>query len=444
MAAAADDAPVTVAEAAAAFTGLIGYGDLIVAVSGGADSVALLVLIQRWAEMQSPAGCPRIHAVTVDHGLRAGSAAEAERVANLAARLGVPHVTKTYDGPVPAGPFAQAFARDLRYRLLLDAARDLQVAQSSRRIAILTAHHRDDQAETFLMRLARGSGLHGLAGMREARPLAANITLCRPLLAVAKARLVATLRTARIPWTEDPSNESDQFERVRLRRAGETLARYGIDSANIARSASRLARADAALAAITDAALRDAGLVQLTSFGTIEVVWQSLLSHPEEIRLRLIAAVLETLHPDPTHGVSLGQLETALEGSGWHPPDGLTLHHCQWQVFDRGQRVRIVPELGRLTTLPVAARTHLRWCAFEIAILDGPTRVTLGPLGDAPLPSELQDRARALPAIVRRVQPALRDGTGAVLAVPTLGWGRANMTASPVSLGSRASSAHNP
>ena len=168
--------------------------------------------------------------LTVDHGLRRESAEEAAWVGHEAARLGFEHATLVWAGPKPASGL-QAAARAARYSLMsnfLDReARDGRVPVKR---SIVTAHHADDQAETFLMRLARGSGLDGLSGMRPTEVIAADdrsYTILRPLLEVPKARLVATLEARGLTWREDPSNAVQDFERVRVREALELIERPG-------------------------------------------------------------------------------------------------------------------------------------------------------------------------------------------------------------------------
>ncbi|MET0269931.1 MAG: tRNA lysidine(34) synthetase TilS [Sphingomonas sp.] len=221
-----------------------------VAVSGGPDSLALLLL----AHAARPG---TIEAATVDHGLRPEAAAEAEMVADACARLGVPHaiLRGPWDGPTSAG--LQAAARAHRYRLLERwcDTRDLGV--------LLTAHHADDQAETLLMRLSRGAGVGGLGGIRPARPLTAPdrppardggdprpVLLVRPLLGFAKAELVAVVADAGLAAVHDPSNDSDRFDRTRARRL--LAATPWLRPGRIAASARHLAEAEAALAWTAD------------------------------------------------------------------------------------------------------------------------------------------------------------------------------------------------
>ena len=209
--------PIADGELASLFAPLASFDLLILAVSGGADSVALMHLIARWsAKAAKPR--PRIVVATVDHGLRAESREEAKWVGAQARKLGFTHELLAWEGAKPQTGIQDA-ARGARYGLLAELAWRLSAGEV--RTAIVTAHTEDDQAETFLMRLARGSGLDGLTGMSAARLLGRgdNIELVRPLLGVAGARLRATLEAKGLSWLEDPSNDSDRFERVRVRKA---------------------------------------------------------------------------------------------------------------------------------------------------------------------------------------------------------------------------------
>jgi tRNA(Ile)-lysidine synthase len=205
----ADDA-IRDGEASTLFHGLEGLPGLVLAVSGGPDSTALLVLAARWAKRLKRA--PKLLAVTIDHGLRPDAAREAAAVKRLARRLGVRHSTLHWRGDKPKTGLQEA-ARNARYHLLAQAAVCAGYGH------ILTAHTLDDQAETVLFRLARGSGLFGLAGMARASPLPApktpEIFLLRPLLHVAKARLIATLEAARIGYSDDPTNRDPRYTRAR-------------------------------------------------------------------------------------------------------------------------------------------------------------------------------------------------------------------------------------
>jgi len=208
----------------------------LIAVSGGPDSTALLVMASEWARRRGA----RIFVATVDHRLRPESGREAADVARLSARLGVPHETLVWTGPKPSTR-VQERARETRYRLLAEHAKAIGAD------AIATAHHLDDQAETVLFRLLRGSGVAGLAAM-AATTERCGVTLARPLLDIAKADLVAFCRARGLPFVEDPSNDDPAYARTRLRALMGELAHEGLDAQNLARLARRAAEADEALA----------------------------------------------------------------------------------------------------------------------------------------------------------------------------------------------------
>lgn len=227
------DATALVARLDTATRALVGDASVArfgVAVSGGPDSMALLWLAAR-------AWPGRVAAVTVDHQLRAESADEAAMVSHWCADEGIAHATLTPDRPVTGN--VQAWARALRYRLI-EAWRAAQGIDW-----IMTAHHADDQLETMLMRLNRGSGVGGLAGVR-ARSEAGAGRVIRPLLGVRKAALETLARAERLPHVHDPSNADPRFDRAALRAA--LVQAPWLDVEGAARSAAALAEADEAIA----------------------------------------------------------------------------------------------------------------------------------------------------------------------------------------------------
>jgi tRNA(Ile)-lysidine synthase len=271
------DTAVSASEAKSLFSDLDHLPALVLAVSGGPDSTALMVLAARWrkARKSGPKNLPTLVAVTVDHGLRAEGKREAAAVGRLARKLGIVHRTLRWIGAKPKTGLQEA-ARAARYRLLADAARKANVSH------ILTAHTRDDQAETVLIRMSRGSGVSGLAAMARVSTLPGDgegqIKLVRPLLDIPKARLVATLRAAKIPFADDPSNRDPRFTRARLRGLMGELAREGLDARRLALLSRRLRRADMALSPCAPGAIAfdAAGYARL----------------PAEIALRLIGRAL--------------------------------------------------------------------------------------------------------------------------------------------------------
>jgi tRNA(Ile)-lysidine synthase len=297
--------PIREAEANALFSGLENLRGMILAVSGGPDSTALLVLAARWAKGHKRA--PRLLAVTVDHGLRAAAAGEAAGVKRLARRLGVAHRTLRWRGAKPKSGLQEA-AREARYRLLAEAAARAGYEH------ILTAHTLDDQAETVLFRLARGSGLGGLAGMAHAAPLPARgpglFFLVRPLLRVPKTRLIATLEAARVPYSEDPTNRDPRFARARLRTFMPALAKEGLDAYGLARLAGRMRRAEATIE-FAVAAAREAlapGPWPGPGRGPVAFPTAQFANLPAEVALRLLGRAIA--HTGDEGPVELAKLES--------------------------------------------------------------------------------------------------------------------------------------
>jgi tRNA(Ile)-lysidine synthase len=318
-----DNSPISARDAKALFADWKAAPALLLAVSGGPDSMALMWLVARWRN--ALARGPRLIAVTVDHGLRSEAAAEARHVKRLARSLDLPHRTVRWIGVKPKTGLPAA-ARAARYRLLAQAARAKGATH------ILTAHTRDDQAETLLMRMLRGSGISGLAAMaRESER--DGVRLARPFLDVSKSRLIATLKKAKLDFADDPSNRDTNFTRPRLRAVMPVLAAEGGDARNLARLALRLARANAAVEVLTDGAERYLALRGLASrysearpgndakafdtktydaktYDAKTYDAKAFAAMPEEIRLRLLKRAIDRYgHEGPAE---LGKIEALL------------------------------------------------------------------------------------------------------------------------------------
>lgn len=250
-----------------------------VAVSGGADSLALLLLA--WAAFPG-----RVEAATVDHRLRPESAIEALQVEDICERLGCPH--SIVDVTVPDGPSGlQAEARRARY----DALR--RWAEQGGLAHLATAHHADDQAETVMMRLQRGSGIGGMAGIRPSRP-EGTVTIVRPLLGWTKAELVHLVASAGIDAADDPSNRDERFDRAAMRRFLRENPRF--EPQRLARTASAAREADEALEWIVEQLAAD----RLTSEGD---EWRLVPAGlPRELLRRLLGRAVAAVREE--HGLS--------------------------------------------------------------------------------------------------------------------------------------------
>ncbi|MDH3234445.1 MAG: tRNA lysidine(34) synthetase TilS [Alphaproteobacteria bacterium] len=392
---------------------------LAVAVSGGADSMALALLARRWTQGHHG----KATAVSVDHGLRPGSAAEARTVGAWCRALGCAHVTLTWAGDKPASGI-QSAARAARYALLGDWCHKNGV------LHLLTAHHLEDQAETVLLRLGRGSGPEGLAAM-PAIAEAPHYRLLRPLLGTAKPALIATLEAAGQQWLEDPSNLDPAHTRTRLRQFSRRLEQAGVPADDLA------------------AAATDHGLARARSDDAVaELLAASATLHPEGW-CALDAARLAGAEPDLMRR-ALARVIVTVAGRRY-PPRGARLDRVCQDLRGGTLRAartlggcRIVPKHKSLLVCrePVAAQQRIsiagsgpiRWDnRFTLTLSGAPQPAEpilnvarLGRAGWAALTADRPElRSSAIPAPVRPSLPALWAGE-ALLAVPHLGYRRSD------------------
>ncbi len=395
------DAPITDDEIRALFEPMLG-APIALAVSGGADSMALMHIAQRALALVPPqqnraeqADRPRLIVLTVDHGLRPGSAEDAEWVVSQANVAGLPcHVLRWTDKKPTQG--IQAAARAARYRLIHAALLEEAELNGGPVRTLLTAHHCEDQAETFLMRLARGSGLDGLSAMQDVALMptsdgghGAQLAVARPLLHLPKSRLIATLKDAGLGWREDPSNTRDDFERVRVRKVLTSLSELGITSEALARSARRLSRARLAIERNTRETADQVVNWHDGRFGSVAL--DTLNDLPEEIAIRILRRLIAAYSgeaPDPRLSEIEGLAERirATSQRPW-PLRAATLGGCRldWRP---GGELRVWREAGRtdLPTLRIAPGTKsVVWdCRFEISTVPAlDEAVEVRPLGAA-------------------------------------------------------------
>ena len=261
-----------------------GFDRIGVAVSGGGDSIALLHLVHRCA----PHAGWKVEAVTVDHALRDASAAEAESVAAYCATLGVPHASLRWDHGAIAGNVMDA-ARRARVRLIGDWARDCGIAH------VALGHTADDQAETFLMGLARASGLDGLAGMRRDWR-EGGIIWGRPLLGHRRADLRSYLQRHGIAWVDDPTNDDDSYTRIKARKALVALGSLGITVEGLTATANHLAVAQHALDDCMQTAVK---LHASETGGGLHINRAGFDALPFDLQRRLLLAAIGWLSGDP-------------------------------------------------------------------------------------------------------------------------------------------------
>lgn len=385
--------------------------ELAVAVSGGSDSLALVLLADAWARQRGG----RVTALTVDHGLRADSGREALQTGRWLKKRGIAHRILVWKGEKPQQGLMEA-ARAMRYRLLEDWCRKAGI------LHLLLAHQIEDQAETLLMRLARGSGPDGLSCMAPLM-LTRHVRLLRPLLDVSREALKAYLEKIGQDWIDDPSNANPRFERARLRSQASHLTEAGLTTKALAASAAKLARQRRHLDDETDVVL--ARFVGVDPLGFAWLGRDFLTEAPDLLAGRALSRLLRFLagggYPPAEEGVS--GLLAAMRLENWR---GSTLAGCQLR-----------PAKGR-----ILAFREVRACEGGIRLKDGleglwdgrylfkasnGRRLVLQALGAkqaASLAASAPElKALCPPFAVWASLPALYDARG-VFAVPGLGYKR--------------------
>jgi tRNA(Ile)-lysidine synthase len=385
------------------FGALAAARGIILAVSGGADSTALMVLVARWGSR------PPCLVVTVDHGLRPEAAHEAQIVAANAARLGLPCRIMQAPLRLKAGNL-QDWARRARYFCLAQAAREAGCE------VIVTAHHLDDQAETYLMRLARGSGVYGLAAMAE-ESRAEGIRLVRPLLGSSRSYLAQIAMESGLPISADPSNADAAFDRVKLRKAMPDLSGLGLGAPRLAATAGRMRRAAAALDHYAMALLAE--YFQADRFAVVAGSTNGLTQAPEEVGLRALALILKAVsgrqYPPPldhTEALFRAVVATSAEARFRR-----TLHGVV--VTQAANTLSFHREWGRhgLAALPAPAGSAALWDGRFQVHVPPVAGLTVGGLGW----SRRKLRCNGAEAAAIRVVPGLFRGD-ALLAVPDGIW----------------------
>jgi tRNA(Ile)-lysidine synthase len=355
--------------------------DLAVAVSGGSDSTALLIALSDWQ------GGPRLHVVTVDHGLRPEARDEIAAVAALCAELGLSHEVLhwTWDG---AGNL-MAEARAARYRLMADWAKGRGIAD------VALGHTRDDVAETLVMRLSRGAGLDGLSAMRP-RVLRQGVTFHRPFLELARDDLRAMLRKRGIGWSEDATNSDPAYDRARVRLALTTLE---LDTAQLARTAAQLAEARDALGEV--AAWLAEAMVHFDE-GDILIEAARWREQPRDIRRRLLLAALRYVS-GADYGPRGAEMERLIDAT--EKASAMTLHGCH--VLHRKGKIRITREAAAVALLRAAPEAIWdgRW-SLE-GPQDHPPSLHVAVLGERGLALCPDRKATGRPAISLAASPAV-------------------------------------
>lgn len=277
--------------------------NIAVAVSGGGDSIALAYLLSQWA---TGTGI-KIHALTVDHGLRPESAAEAKTVSKILKPFGITHKILKWDGVKPKTKIQEA-ARDARYKLMADYCAAKKITR------LCVAHHGQDQMETILFRMAKGTGLDGLTGIRPITLLDNGLTLLRPLLPVSHNDLLETLKANDISWIEDPSNKNDKYARVRIRNIIDVLEKEGLSPDRISSLSSRITDSIKLIDYLIDKEYETMTLYKDTK--RIEINYICFYNLPNEGKTRILKAIITDLNPTKKYPARLEDIERLTQKMG--------------------------------------------------------------------------------------------------------------------------------
>ena len=373
-----------------------------------------MALIALAAAAQKKPNAPQFHVVSVDHGLRREARREMRLVAETCRRVGLPHKVLRADVPLGAGGIQQA-ARELRYRLMAGWCAKRKIR------ALIVAHHQRDQAETILMRLARGSGVDGLSGMAPVQKLetsAGDLQILRPFLETDPKLLSDIVRRAKFDWVEDPSNMDEQFERVRWRQAENMLDELGLRAPALARTAANMRQMRDYLDAQVTDWLKAHGGYHFCGFYSLDKV--AFFTLPALLRLRVLRHVMARMGPvkfaPPEKSLAQAAGLIAARASGGHTLGGCMI---RW----RANEIMVGREAAALDASPPVplARTGSVWDRrFFVEIRKGKKAKTglfaapLGSQGLGQLESAGLQVPKAVPRCYLHVLPAVFDTDGLV------------------------------
>ncbi|WP_284375196.1 tRNA lysidine(34) synthetase TilS [Amylibacter marinus] len=331
------------------------------AVSGGGDSMSLLYLMRAWADQVGR----KIFVATVDHGLRPESSDEAQMVSERCAKLGVPCEILKWRGWDRRGN-TQDEAREARARLIGEWAGRIGVC------AVATGHTAEDQAETFLMRLARGSGVDGLSGMASMRTKG-NTVWFRPMLSLRRDDLRQYLKTKRVKWIDDPSNEDLRFDRIKMRKAQKALDGLGLTVDRLVETATRMSTARRGLERLTK--FHAAGVAKPSALGSVYLDLQAFGALPLELRYRLFAHCLMWVSGAPYRPRFDALLESAAKLSQGQDHTLLGCH-----ILTDGTTAEVCREVSAVNAFKGGDVFDGRWKVI------GPAGADIRPLGPEGLP----------------------------------------------------------
>lgn len=375
---------------------------IAVACSGGADSMALTMLAAEWCKRHGRS----LIALTVDHGLRGDSASEADQVGRWLAAKGIEHTVLRWEGQKPQSNIQEA-ARKARYKLMASFLKGRGIKH------LLVAHTLEDQAETFLLRLARGSGVDGLSCMSHESNLF-GLTVHRPLLQTHKRDLISYLRTHKQPFINDPSNQNMAFDRIKIRKAMPVLEALGLTSNRLAATAKNMSRARAFL----EEKANQHWHAQVQIFPEGYALYQPAKAS-EELNLRIMARLITEIGGDETKP-RLADLTRLYEHISEPNFRGATLGGCRIIALAKGGMLAC-RELKALDS-DVTADSR-KWDRFKLSG-NAPASWSVGTLtqeGWLNVSKQHGLKSRYPNKNIIYALPTLKDDAGAIRAVPHLG-----------------------
>lgn len=383
-----------------------------VGVSGGADSICLCRMLARYAEKNGYG----LLALTVDHRLRPESAAEAEQVHKWLTALGIKHKTLVWEGEKPLTSIEEE-ARLARYALLIKECK-----QQGIRFLCL-AHNENDNVETFFMRLAKSGGVDGLSGIRP-RSERNGITVLRPLLTFTREQIIATDKFLNQAWIEDPSNENEMYERVRLRKARPLLDNLGLSLEAVSKTMEKMAGVSTYLQKLQVEFCRN--FVLTSSFGFLKVSLRQLVKLDEEVAVRVLARCIEGVgnNGEYTYPLRIEKLKDLFAKIKQADFKSATLGGTVIAKKDKGSWLYVVKEERHTAADKQVFEKQTLWDRFTLDF-DGdlPSPLYVGKLGNTPLPDELKEVKKLFSANILKTIPVIKDKDGLLL-IPLLGYKR--------------------
>lgn len=377
-----------------------------IACSGGPDSMALALLVKEWA-----AGAKKVVAITVDHGWKKDFAKEAHMLGRWLKRQGIAHAILPWKGKKPNRNQHESVRR-VRYRMLTGYCHQHKIKN------LFVAHHMEDQAETFMLRLAEGGSVDRLAAMPPVATMF-DVTVVRPLLTLSKPELLDYLKARKQPFMNDPGNQDATLDRVKVRKLMPQLAEAGISVERLAKTAMLMSRARAHLEEETGTFLK--------TYCKIAPQGYALFKHmpvSEEIALRVLSTLMMIVGGQDVkiRAAELASLHAGLLDSKFK---GMTLGGCVFQRQKEG--IVVYRELGALAPeRNIKPGESVLWDSrFEVTLKASPLRFKLGALGQAGWLklNKMQSIKNTCPnKNILYSLPALRDARGIIMAVPHFGF----------------------